>query len=57
MNACAKNLGLQQTVFNNPHGLADKQNKSSALDVSKLAAIALKQELFAKIVATKFHFC
>jgi D-alanyl-D-alanine carboxypeptidase len=57
MNEQAKKLGLGETTFANPHGLANKLNKSTALDVAKLCAEALKNAQFRKIVNTKMHFC
>ena len=51
MNSTARRLGLQNTKYNNPHGLADKGNLSTAADISRLAYIAMKHPLFREIVA------
>jgi D-alanyl-D-alanine carboxypeptidase len=42
MNECAKKLGLWQTNFANPHGLANKMSKSSAFDIAKLCCETMK---------------
>ena len=39
MNATAKDLGLNKTNFCNPHGLPNFKNRSTAMDVCKLAEI------------------
>jgi D-alanyl-D-alanine carboxypeptidase len=57
MNNKAKELGLQHTSYANPHGLMNKNNKSSAYDVAKLCCEALKNNKFRAIVNTKMHFC
>ena len=41
MNRYCHALGLVNTNFNNPHGLSDKNNKSSAADIGKLSCIAM----------------
>jgi D-alanyl-D-alanine carboxypeptidase (penicillin-binding protein 5/6) len=33
MNVQAKRLGMRETSYNNPHGLGDIQNKSTARDI------------------------
>jgi D-alanyl-D-alanine carboxypeptidase len=38
MNFWAHRLGMVNTTYNNPHGLADAKNKSTARDISRLAA-------------------
>lgn len=56
MNAKAKELGLSDTHFVNPHGLDDPAHLSSANDLAKLARYALRTEpLFDQYVATA-HF-
>ncbi|MFD1955781.1 D-alanyl-D-alanine carboxypeptidase family protein [Paenibacillus thailandensis] len=52
MNEKAAYLGLTNTQFMNPHGLDDDGHYSSANDLAKLTAYALKNPVFAKIVAT-----
>lgn len=57
MNRVAATLGLKNTHFDNPHGLQNKYNKSTALDVAKLSRSAMTEELFRTIVNTKNHEC
>lgn len=42
MNATAKRLGMQRTHFNNPNGLPDKQQVTTARDLSLLSAAVIK---------------
>ena len=44
MNRKAYSLGMKNTVFNNPHGLPDKGNKSCSSDVAIMAIEYLKSE-------------
>jgi D-alanyl-D-alanine carboxypeptidase (penicillin-binding protein 5/6) len=53
MNEKARWLGLEQTLFQNPHGLDDEQHYSSANDLARLTAYALHNAIFREIVATK----
>lgn len=53
MNWEAAHLGLENTRFANPNGLDDENNYSTANDLAKLTAAALKNERFAEIVCTK----
>ncbi len=54
MNAKAKDIGLADTHFVNPHGLDDPNHLSSAYDLSQLARYALQTEpLFDQYVATQ----
>lgn len=55
MNEKASELGLNDTHFENPHGLDSENHVSSASDLAALAKYALNNELFAKIVSTKSH--
>ncbi|KAL4493151.1 hypothetical protein ABPG72_003236 [Tetrahymena utriculariae] len=58
MNRVAKDLKLTNTKFTNPHGLVNKSNRSSALDICKLSAHCLnKSQLFRQIVKTKQYTC
>ncbi|CAD8081291.1 unnamed protein product [Paramecium sonneborni] len=56
MNNFAKELGLKSTQYTNPHGLYQKYNYSSALDIAILTQRALQNEHFANIVKTKIYF-
>ena len=53
MNEKAKELGLKDTRFSNPHGLPAENHFTSAADLARLTDYALQNELFAEIVSTK----
>nr|WP_246431900.1 D-alanyl-D-alanine carboxypeptidase family protein [Paenibacillus endophyticus] len=53
MNEKAAFLGLTHTQFKNPHGLDEDGHYSSANDLAKLTAYALKNDVFAEIVSTR----
>lgn len=53
MNEKATYLGLENTHFMNPHGLDHKDHYSSAKDLAKLTAYALKNPIFQEIVKTE----
>lgn len=53
MNIRAEELGLDETCFDNPCGLDGESNYSCARDLCLLAAEAMKNNIFSKIVATK----
>lgn len=53
MNETAKKCGAYNSNFTNPHGLDNKNHYSTALDMAKITAYALKNETFKKIVSTK----
>ena len=55
MNAKAAELGLSSTHFENPHGLDGEEHYTTAYELAKIAAYALKNEAFAKIAATVKH--
>lgn len=52
MNEKAKELGLSDTHFKNPHGLGDEDHYTTAYDLAVIAAEALKNETFRRIVST-----
>ena len=52
MNAKAKELNMINTNFTNVSGFEDKDHYSTSLDLARLSAYALKNPIFAKIVAT-----
>lgn len=57
MNAKAKELGLTNTHYVNPHGLPASNHYSSAYDTAKLMSYAIKNKTFKKIIGTrKFVF-
>ncbi len=46
-------IGLQNTNFENPHGLFDSRHMTTAEDLAKLTKYAMKNEEFMKIFGTK----
>lgn len=52
MNDRARELGLENTNFTNPHGLYDEQHYTTARELALIANEAMKHPAFAKIVAT-----
>ena len=55
MNRKAKELGMESTHFDNPHGLPTDTHQTTASDLSKLAFAALELPLFSQIVSTPQH--
>jgi len=53
MNDKARNIGLLNTHFANPHGLDAPDHYSTAEDLAKLAAYAMENPIFEKTVSTK----
>jgi D-alanyl-D-alanine carboxypeptidase len=53
MNETAKKYGAVNSNFTNPHGLDDKQHYTTARDLAKVAAAALKNPIFTEIVSAK----
>lgn len=56
MNEKAKQLGMHDTHFSNPHGLdTTDDHYSTAYDMAILTQYAMKNETFQKIFGTKFY--
>lgn len=55
MNDFAQKLGLENTHFDNPHGLHSSDHYTSAHDLARITAYALEDPLFAKIVSSKSY--
>jgi len=55
MNEVAKRAGAKNSSFANPHGLDDKNHYSTADDLAKITAYAMKNDVFREIVSTKYH--
>lgn len=53
MNMKAKELSLENTHYVNPHGLHDENHYTSAYDLAKISAYAMRNETFKEIVGTK----
>lgn len=57
MNAEAKQLGMNQSHFSNPHGLTHVEHRSSCMDLAKLANAVLSSPLLKTIVGTREYKC
>lgn len=55
MNEKAQWLGMQNTSFDNPHGLDADNHYSSAYDMAKLMRYAMENDQFKKITGTKAY--
>jgi D-alanyl-D-alanine carboxypeptidase len=55
MNKTAEDLNMKGSFYDSPHGLANSQNKQTAIDLAKLSTVAMKNEKFREIVGTKSH--
>ena len=53
MNDKARSLGMQNTHFENPHGLDTPNHYSTANDLAILTSYAMNNPIFEKIVSTK----
>ncbi len=52
MNAYAKELGLENTSFQNPHGLYDEQHYTTAYELALITKAALETSVIRRIVST-----
>ena len=55
MNDAAQDLGMQDSHFENTHGLTEEGHKASAADMLKLAHRAMELPLFREVVGTPQH--
>ncbi len=56
MNKKAEEIGMKNTVFNNPSGLDNETgNYSTTYDMALLTSYAMENELFKKVTGTKRH--
>ena len=53
MNRKARELGMKNSHFENPHGLDGKDHRSTALDLAILGTAAMKNPIFARTVGAK----
>lgn len=53
MNKEAKSIGANNTHFNNPHGLPDKDHYTTAYDMALIAREAMSNEIIREIESTK----
>lgn len=52
MNSKAREIGLENTSFENPHGLDSENHYTTAYDLARLSAYALENPAFSRIVST-----
>lgn len=52
MNDKARELGLENTSFENPHGLDSENHYTTAYDLAKITMAAMQNPIFEKIVST-----
>jgi len=57
MNQTAKDLGMKDSVFRNPHGITHPEHKSSCSDLVILARELMKYPLMMEIVQTRRYSC
>lgn len=55
MNAKVKELGLENTNFENPHGLHSENHYTSAYDLAIISAVAMQNDTFKEIVGCKMY--
>ena len=55
MNNKAKEIGLENTNFETPHGLDSDNHYTTAYELALLANYALQNDIFSKIVGTKSY--
>ena len=53
MNKTAERLNLKGSFYDSPHGLANMNNRQTALDIAKLSTEAMKNTTFRSVVGTK----
>lgn len=53
MNSIASSLHLSDTHYSDPTGLDDDNDYTTVIDMSRLAAYAIKNNLFAQVIRTK----
>jgi len=56
MNSKAKELGMNDTLYNSPEGINDGSSYTTAKDVAKLALYAQKDRIYSEIAATQRYF-
>ena len=57
MNQAAKELGMENTTYKNPHGLTARGHLSTAEDLAKLAHAAIQLPLYCQYINTRQHGC
>ena len=56
MNQKAKILNLNNTHFQDPAGLLDRDDYTTPLELARLASVSLDNKIFSQIVSTKYRF-
>lgn len=54
MNKNAEEIGLKCSQYDSPHGLANYNNKTTALDIARISTAAMQIPKFKELVGTKF---
>jgi serine-type D-Ala-D-Ala carboxypeptidase (penicillin-binding protein 5/6) len=57
MNLLAKKIGMQLSVFDSPHGLANSVNVSTASEMAILSHNCMQNSVFCETVKTPFYEC
>ena len=55
MNARAKSIGALNTNFVTPNGLHDENHYTTAYDLARITAVAMKSPVFREIVSTQYY--
>lgn len=55
MNRVARKIEMASSNFDNPHGLSNPNNYSTAQDLAKLCTYSMRNSAFRKIVQTRRH--
>lgn len=55
MNKTARNMGLKNTHFTNPHGLHDDEHYTTAYELALISAKAMDNDTFKEIVGSKYY--
>jgi D-alanyl-D-alanine carboxypeptidase (penicillin-binding protein 5/6) len=55
MNRKAQQVGALNSHFANPHGLTEKEHRSTAYDLAMIASYAMKEPRFREICVTRHH--
>lgn len=56
MNAQAAKLGMMNTLFDTPHGLANPNSLSTAHDIALLSYHCMQNDQFKQVVKTPYYF-
>ncbi|MBU9711404.1 D-alanyl-D-alanine carboxypeptidase family protein [Evansella tamaricis] len=48
-------IGVQRSNFKNPHGLFEEEHMTTASDMAKISAYAMKNDFFRELVSTEYY--